>query len=215
VAPLDVLDPGRRLALDRVGAGLALRLAARHVAHDLLGGQRPQAHLRDLHRAGRLERRVRRLEQGDGRQHLVGAAGQCLQHAGGVLVVGRLSEDALAERHGGVGAQHRGRRQAARQQAFARRGQLEQGHPPHVVGRRLARERHLERLAVLAGIGQQQLVAHADLGQQLAAAGTLGGEVEKIRHGHLDVEARGRRTVRPARDRYRAAWADTAGGPRR
>jgi hypothetical protein len=175
----DVLDEGRRPPLDRIGPRLALGLAAGDVGGDaaLLDGG--EAHARHA------ERRLPALAvlQRHGRQHPVRAAGEHGQHALRVLRIRRLAQDGAAEGDRGVGAQHRRRRQA--QAAMARHGriQLERGDALHVGGGRFARLHVLQRLGVLLGAGQQQLVANAELPQQLRAPRALRCEVdERVLH---------------------------------
>src|SRR6218665_455054 len=70
VAALDARDPGGRGALDRIGAGLAERLAAGHVRGDAFGVHRGHVHLGDADGHG-LELTV---PDGHGGDHPVGAA---------------------------------------------------------------------------------------------------------------------------------------------
>ena len=60
----------------------------------------------------------------------------------------------------------------------------------HVVVRAFAGQHGFDGLGVLDHIavmhvGQQQLMAHAQLLQQLAAAGALGGEVDEVGHEQI------------------------------
>jgi hypothetical protein len=76
--------------------------------------------------------------QGDRGQHLVGAAGQALQHGGGFVGVGRLAEDLAVDGDGGVGRQHRTQRHAAQGQHLPGELALFARHPRHIVERRFA-----------------------------------------------------------------------------
>ena len=73
----------------------------------------------------------------------------------------------------GAGARPRARRRAARGAQLGARDALDVG-----LGR-FAGARRFERLDVLVGVGQQQLVAHADLREQLAPARALRREVDE------------------------------------
>ena len=57
--------------------------------------------------------------------------------------------------------------------------QLRACHSLHIVGRQFAVLLRLERLGILVVTRQQQLVAHADLVEQLAAARALRREVDE------------------------------------
>src|ERR1041384_6982982 len=93
IAAAQLDDEARRAALDRVGAGLVVAFAGRHVLRDVLRAQRLEAHLgarqRALHPIVVLER--------DGGQHLVRAPGELLEHFRGVLAVHRLLVDVALE----------------------------------------------------------------------------------------------------------------------
>jgi hypothetical protein len=79
--------------------------------------------------------------------------------------------------------------------------ELERRHALHVAGGRLAGAHGFERFGVFGevfdrifcarGFGQQQFMAHADLGQQLAAARALRGEVNQGGHGGLIMKEKG------------------------
>jgi hypothetical protein len=116
----------------------------------------------------------------------VRAPRQLAQHAGRIGIVVGLAEDGAAQGHRGVRAQHGRRRQAALLQAGQCGIELQAGDAPHVARRRLAGQHRLDGFRVLARLGQQQLVAHAQLLQQLAAARALGREVDEVTHGGTD-----------------------------
>ena len=90
-----------------------------------------------------------------------------------------LAEDARAERNRGVGAHDRRRREPARGEPAFGGAQLGARHALDVVRRQLAVARRLERLDVLVGAGEQQLVADADLLEQLAPARALRREIDE------------------------------------
>src|SRR6201999_1987942 len=69
--------------------------------------------------------------------------------------------------------------QAALLHARDGRVELELRDALAVDRRRLAGDVRLQRLGVLVGRGKQQLVAHAELVEQLAAARALRGEVDE------------------------------------
>ena len=123
--------------------------------------------------------------------HAVGAARQQRAASRAASAASaRLAEDAAAERDRGVGAEDRRRRQAARAPARVAPRELGARDALDVVAaaaRRRARPRAPRRPRRRR---QQQLVAHADLVEQLAPARALRGEVDE----------------RPARARHRAAW---------
>ena len=101
------------------------------------------------------------------------------QDARRVRAVGGLAEDAPAERDRRVGAEDRRGWQAPRRPARDRRFQLGPRHALDVGGGKLARLLRLECLDVLVGAGEQQLVTHADLLEQLAPARALRSEVDE------------------------------------
>src|SRR5258706_15747369 len=107
----------RGAALDRISAGLVVAFAGRDVLADLLGRQRLEIDLGYRNHA--LE--LRFVLDRNRRQHLVPGSRQRREHVGRLAPVGRLAEDACAERHRGIGGQDGGARQAAL---------LEAGPPP-------------------------------------------------------------------------------------
>ena len=107
------------------------------------------------------------------------AARQQRQHARRIGAIERLAEDARAERDRRVGAEDRRRREPARAQAPARGAQLGARHALDIGRGRLAGARRFERFDVLVGVGEQQLVANADLVEQLAPARALRREVDE------------------------------------
>src|SRR5258706_2003561 len=94
----------RGAALDRVSAGLVVAFAGRDVLADLLRRQRLEIDLRYRNHA--LE--LRFVLDRDRRQHLVPGSRQRREHGGGLAPVGRLAEDACAERHRGIGGKGAG-----------------------------------------------------------------------------------------------------------
>lgn len=111
-------------------------------------------------------------------------AGQRRQHRRGVVGLLGFAEDAPAQADRGVGGQDRGVGQRAAFAAAQCGLGLQRADPLHIVVRRLAGQHRFERLRVFVVVGQQQLVGHAELRQQFAAAGALGGEVEDVvEHG--------------------------------
>ncbi len=93
VAPPEPRDEGSPETLDRVGARLAERLAARHVVRDLARRELAEEDFAPLELHARL--RVR-FEEGDRGPHRVLAARELLKHASRVSRVARLSEEFLA-----------------------------------------------------------------------------------------------------------------------
>ena len=152
VAAVDVRHPGRDRALDGIGAGLAEGLAAGDVGRDRAprhGAKRTC----DTCSAARVRRPSCTATAVSTRCVRPDSAPQ---HGGGLGRVGRLAQDAPAQRHRGVGAQHRRRRQAALRQALARSAQLQPRHALHVGGGQLAGPHRLQRLGVFVVVGQQQ-----------------------------------------------------------
>src|SRR5712692_10939246 len=113
IAAAQLGDEARRAALDRVSPGLVVAFAARDVLPDRLFPERPEAHLG--HREGALD--PAGVFERYGAQYLVAAARQRSEHLGGFLAARGLAEDAAAERHGGVGGEHRRLRQVSLQHA--------------------------------------------------------------------------------------------------
>ena len=87
--------------------------------------------------------------------------------------IGGLAQDAPAQRHGGVGAQHGRGRKLPALEALQRSLKLQRSHALHIGCGCLARARHLQRLCVFIRIRQEQLAANAPLLQQLQAAWAL------------------------------------------
>ncbi len=175
VAAGDAADPQARVALDGVGAGLAHGLAAVDVATDLRGRERVE------HHAGGRQGlpAARALAHRHGREHPVRTPRQVGQHPPRIGRVGWLAQDAAAQRDGGVGAQHGRGRQTTSLQARHGGFELERGDALHVARGRLVQVGGLQRLGVFVGVRQQQLEAHAPLGEQFAAARALRREIDE------------------------------------
>jgi hypothetical protein len=106
------------------------------------------------------------------------AAGQLGQHPARIVVVGRLAENASADRHRGVGGKNGRRRQAAMRKARGRGTRLGKRHPLHVTGRGFAGNDGLQGLGIFLRVGKQELEAYADLSEQLLSARTGGSEID-------------------------------------
>lgn len=123
---------------------------------------------------------------GDGSQHLVLAARKRGQHAAGIVGIGRLAKNAAIQRHRGVRAQHGRHSQGAARMAGHGGIELERGDALHIVARCLIGQLGLYGLGIFGNValsvGQQKLMGHTQLLQQLAAAGALGGKVDEWRH---------------------------------
>jgi hypothetical protein len=109
----------------------------------------------------------------------VRAAGQQAQCRRGIGGIARLAEDAAAQRDRGVGAEDRRGGQVARDPTRPCGGELRARDPLDIVQRRLASAFCFKRFDVFVGTGQQQLMADADLVEQLAPARTLRCEVDE------------------------------------
>ena len=105
-------------------------------------------------------------------QHLVAAAPECHQHCHAFRFAGRLAVDLPVQHDGRVGGKHRTIGTTALCRKSGQR--LFPCQAPHVVRRTLARQR------LLVELGGKRLVAHADLGQQLAAAERSGREEDGV-----------------------------------
>ena len=179
-------DEGRRAPLHRIRPRLAHGLAAGHVGAHHSRAEHVEAHPRHAERCHRFPA----MGHGDGRQYAVGGAREAFQHPCRVSFVLRLAQDFTAQRHRGVRAQDGCRRQATPLVAGHGGVQLECRHPLHIGSRRFLAVHGLNGFGVFAqvaiGVGHQQLVGHAELLQQLAAARALGGEVDECRHGFVD-----------------------------
>ena len=169
---------GSRPALHTIGSGFAHGLARGHVGLDLGGRHGRKAHPRLGHGRHALTPFLHR----HGRQHPVRLARELLQHALGVLGGFGFAQNVAAQRHRGVRAQHRRRRQALGLEPGHRRVKLEGRDALHVTRRRFTPMHRFQRLGVIVRVGQQQLVLDTDLCQQLAAAGTLGSQVDECTH---------------------------------
>jgi hypothetical protein len=127
--------------------------------------------------------------QGHSGQHAVRLTGQFLQHAGRIGRIRGLAVDGAATCDGGVGTQDRSGRQAAPFQASHGRIELQASDALDIGRGSFAGEHLLQRLAVFGIIGQQQLVAHPELFEQLPPARALRGEVEEVTHGDTGCPA--------------------------
>src|SRR6478735_4062491 len=154
--------------LDRVGAGLVVAFAGGDVLADLVVGERLELHFRDRERA--LEPFA--LGERDRREDLVPLARERGEHFGGILAALWLAEDASVERDGRVGGEHRRLRQVALHHASPAGFRLGARNALHVNRGRLAGERVLVHFLLRLGARteEQQVVAHADLRQQVASA---------------------------------------------
>ena len=156
-------------ALDRIGAGLAERLAAGDVARDRAPASASRSARVETLSASRS--RAVRAATATAVMHAVRAAGQRAQHARRIGGVGRLAEDARGRarrwcrRTGSAPAAGRARcRRCARRRSFGARHALARrraGGSPAAVLRAPRRPRRAS--------AQQQFVAHADWLEQLRA----------------------------------------------
>src|SRR5438094_505358 len=162
---VDALDQPRSEPLDGVGARLVVALAARHVALD---GARVEAAEADpgQHQLGRVHGASRPDEREAGR-HAMLAPGEPREHARGVAGIRGLAEQDAALLDDRVGGEHpvRGPPHGDRRRLRAREAEDE-------IGCRLVRERALVHL------GGQDVVGHAEPGEELLAPRRRGGEHE-------------------------------------
>ena len=187
---MDRADPGCRLALDRIGPGLAERLATGHIAAQLLGRNRGELNLRNIqHRTAPVGRSHR-----DRRDDAMAAPGQQAQRCESIFGIDRFAQDELVKRHGGVRAQHRSGGQTSRCQAQQRRIELGFGDARDIGFGQLARQQSFQRFGIFVSTGQQQLEAHAQLVEQLAPARALRSEVDEFRGHRLTHGDRGVRS---------------------
>jgi hypothetical protein len=102
----------------------------------------------------------------------------------GVLGVIGFTQNSFSQGHGGVAAQHGREWQATALHAVQCGFKFEQGHTLNIGAWRFVGQHHLQSFGVFAIVGQQQLVANAQLLKQLAAAWALRGEVNEfgVRH---------------------------------
>jgi len=169
---------GGRPALYRISTGLAHGLATGHIGSDLL-----PAHVgKDHARHAQCVLTSPRCAHSHGGQHAVGAADQLRQHAGGVPGIFGLAVDGAPQCHRGIRTEHGCSRQAAALEASQRGIELELRDALYIGRGGLAGQHGFQAFRILVRIGQQQLMAHAQLLQQLAPAWTLRSEVNEIRH---------------------------------
>src|SRR5882762_9098402 len=167
VAAAQVLDEHRGAPLDRVPAGLVTRLARVPVGAAFGATEGPEAHLAraqaEAHRAVSRERH--------GREYLVRAPGEPLEHGETLPLIGGLAAHRLIEHHGGVGGEHR-----QRHPALTHGERLGASHAHHVIRRAFPGQQRL------VDVRRAHHVRHADLRQQLAAPrGGRGETYERCR----------------------------------
>src|SRR5258706_3911514 len=168
-------------ALDGVGAGLVVALAARHVVADLLRRDLAKLHLRSRQRGFQ----ALPLLQGHGREHLVPLSRKRRENFLGVVAIRRLAEDAAVQRYGGVGGEDRRARQSPLEHSSPARDGFFPRDPQHVITRGFA------RLHVLAQFGarvrsrakHEQVKRDAELREQLPAPRAARREVDRAVEG--------------------------------
>ena len=158
VAAVDVRDPCRSGALNRIRTGLAERFAAVDITGDLRLAQRGKTHVRDVRHQGLFAVTAAAPAQRDRRDHAVAAARQQAQRGHGIGCVHRFAQNATAECDRGVRTEDRCRWQAARTQANAGGVQLGAGDAFNVVQRQFTGDGGFQRFGVFIGRGQQQLM---------------------------------------------------------